>query len=78
MKRRGRPVARGREPPDEIVTRWDPSEIMTVPQVAEYLHCHPSTIYRLVRQQQIPGFWVGGVWRFKRSVIDEWIRHRGA
>jgi excisionase family DNA binding protein len=49
-------------------------EIMTIRQVAELLKCHPATIYRLVKEHQIPGFRLGWDWRFKRSAIDEWMR----
>jgi excisionase family DNA binding protein len=51
----------------------DASEIMTLPQVAEYLHCHPSTLYRLLRFRKFPGFHLGGDWRFRRADIDAWI-----
>jgi excisionase family DNA binding protein len=63
-KRRGRPP-----------TRTEPAaEIMTIPEAAEYLLTHPSTIYRLLAEHQIPGFRLGGGWRFQRSAIDQWIR----
>jgi excisionase family DNA binding protein len=47
--------------------------IMTLPQVAEYLHCHPSTLYRLLRRRNFPGFHLGGDWRFRRADIEAWI-----
>ena len=47
--------------------------ILTVPMLAEYLLCHPSTIYRLLKNKQIPGFRIGSDWRFRRSVIDQWL-----
>jgi excisionase family DNA binding protein len=63
-KRRGRPP-----------TRTEPGpEIMTIPEVAEYLLCHPTTIYRLLAEHQIPGFQLGSDWRFQRSAIAQWIR----
>jgi excisionase family DNA binding protein len=50
---------------------------MTVASLARYLHCHTSTIYRLLKAKQIPGFKLSGGlrsdWRFFRSDIDEWI-----
>ena len=46
---------------------------MTVPMLAEYLLCHPSTIYRLLKNKRIPGFRVGSDWRFRRSAIDQWL-----
>ena len=43
-------------------------EIVTVKDLAKYLHCHQSTIYRLVKRGDIPGFRLGGGWRFKIEV----------
>jgi excisionase family DNA binding protein len=48
-------------------------EIMTIPQVAEYLCCHYSTIHRLAYRRKIPGFRLGSDWRFRRADIDTWI-----
>jgi excisionase family DNA binding protein len=49
-------------------------QIVTVRDLARYLHCHQSTIYRLVNRGQIPGFRLGGGWRFKIDDIDHWCR----
>jgi excisionase family DNA binding protein len=35
------------------------NELMTVLQVAEYLVCHPSTIYRLLKRRPDPGLQAG-------------------
>jgi excisionase family DNA binding protein len=51
-------------------------EIMTVPTLALYLHCHTGTVYRLLKQRKIPAFRVGSDWRFSRSAIDDWIGHQ--
>jgi excisionase family DNA binding protein len=45
---------------------------MTVREVSEYLRIHPATVYRLVRSRQIPGFRVGGEWRFGSENLDRW------
>jgi excisionase family DNA binding protein len=49
------------------------SEMMTVPQVAEYLHYHPPTLYRLLYLRKILGFRLGADWRFRRADIEAWI-----
>ncbi len=51
-------------------------EIMTVTQLAEYLQCNKSTIYRLIKKGQIPAFKIGADWRFKRDLIEEWMRQQ--
>jgi excisionase family DNA binding protein len=49
------------------------TDIMTLPEVAEYLRCSPSTIYRMVHRSQLPCFKVGRDWRFIRAAINAWI-----
>ena len=46
---------------------------MTVQDVAEYLNVDPKTVYRLVNRGDLPGFKVGGSWRFHREDLDTWI-----
>jgi excisionase family DNA binding protein len=48
-------------------------EILTPREAAEYLSVHVRTIYRLVKQGEIPSRKVGGSWRFKKGVLDEWL-----
>jgi excisionase family DNA binding protein len=54
----------------------DTSEIMTTREVANYLNCHYSTIFRLVRDGVLPVFRLGGDYRFLRSEINRWIVER--
>jgi len=48
-------------------------EIMTVQEVANYLKVNDRTVYRLAQEGRIPGAKLGGQWRFKRSILDEWL-----
>jgi excisionase family DNA binding protein len=48
-----------------------PSKVMTVREVSDYLHVHPTTIYRLLKHNQIPAFRAGD-WRFAVEAIDRW------
>ena len=50
-----------------------PTDIMTIDEVAEYLRINKKTAYRLASDQKLPGFKVGGAWRFRRSEIESWI-----
>ncbi|WP_058970950.1 methylation-associated defense system helix-turn-helix domain-containing protein MAD1 [Pseudomonas syringae] len=50
-----------------------PEEIMTLKEVAEYLKLAEKTAYRLAAEGKIPGFKVGGSWRFRREAIENWI-----
>ena len=48
-------------------------EILTLKEVAEYLKLAEKTAYRLAADGKLPGFKVGGSWRFKREDIERWI-----
>jgi excisionase family DNA binding protein len=48
-------------------------EILTLKEVAEYLKLAEKTAYRLAAEGKLPGFKVGGSWRFKREDIESWI-----
>jgi len=48
-------------------------DIMTLREVAEYLKLAEKTAYRLAAEGKLPGFKVGGSWRFKESDIEKWI-----
>jgi excisionase family DNA binding protein len=54
-----------------------PVKVMTLRELSDYLRCHPSTIYRLVRRNQIPAFHVGSDWRFNIEAIDRWRLQQG-
>ena len=53
-----------------------PTEILNVEDVAKVLHLHSMTVYRLVREGKLPGFKVGGRWRFHRSALEDWMVDR--
>ena len=48
-------------------------EILTLKEVAEYLKLAEKTAYRLASEGKLPGFKVGGGWRFKRKDVEKWI-----
>jgi excisionase family DNA binding protein len=48
--------------------------LLTTEQVARYLKVDKFTVYRLVTQQKIPAFKVGNQWRYKKKMIDAWLR----
>ncbi len=47
--------------------------VLTVQEVSHYLRVHPSTIYRMLKKQQLPAFRVGGDWRFTVEALDKWL-----
>ena len=51
-------------------------EILTLKEVAVYLKLAEKTAYRLAAERKLPGFKVGGSWRFKRSEVELWIKQQ--
>lgn len=49
------------------------TQIMTLREAAKYLGVHIITIYRLIKETDIPAFKLGGQWRFKKDILDVWL-----
>ena len=45
-------------------------------ELAEYLKLNEKTAYRLASEGKLPGFKVGGSWRFKRVDLEKWIEDK--
>ena len=69
----------GRGPISSGLSPGAESKVMTLQEVADYLHCHYATVYKLAREGEIPGFrlTLGGSWRFLKSEVDQWIAKGG-
>lgn len=52
------------------------TQIMTPKEAAKYLGFHLVTIYRLLKKQEIPATKIGGQWRFKKDILDQWLTDR--
>jgi excisionase family DNA binding protein len=48
--------------------------IMTVHDVAEYLRLSEAKVYKLANEGRVPALRMGRSWRFKKEILDEWIR----
>ncbi|MGO9057717.1 MAG: helix-turn-helix domain-containing protein [Candidatus Binataceae bacterium] len=48
------------------------TKLVTVKELSTYLRVHPSTIYRLLKEGEIPGFKLGSDWRFNLEAINRW------
>lgn len=53
-------------------------DIMTIDEVADYLRINKKTAYRLAAESKLPGFKVGGAWRFRRTDIQDWIKRQAS
>jgi excisionase family DNA binding protein len=59
-----------------VESKYALPRVMTVKELSEYLRVHPSTIYKLLRRGELPGFRIGTDWRFNAEVIDQWCLER--
>lgn len=53
--------------------RKERTQIMTPKEAAKYLGFHLVTIYRLLKKSEIPATKIGGQWRFKKDILDNWL-----
>jgi excisionase family DNA binding protein len=51
-------------------------EVMDVRQCAAYLGISADTLYNYAMEGFVPSFKLGNRWRFKRELIDEWMREK--
>ncbi len=64
-------VGRGDEP--ERAVSLGAADVMTVSDVAEFLHIPVSTVYELTRRGELPARRVGRTWRFLRPRLEEFL-----
>ena len=62
---------------DREGTMEEKTEVLDAKEAAKYLKINEQTVRRLAREGAIPAFKVGGVWRFKQSVLDSWAVAQG-
>ena len=48
--------------------------LMDVEDLAKYLKLQKQTIYNWLNQGKISGMKIGGVWRFDRQEVDQWLK----
>ncbi len=56
-----------------VISKGVKPELMTTIELAGYLRISRASIYRLVRQKQIPVSKVGRQLRFRKDTIDLWL-----
>jgi len=45
-------------------------------EAAALLKIHPKTLQKMARSGQITGVQVGRLWRFRASVLNDWLEHK--
>jgi len=51
----------------------DKPRLMTTDEVAKYLRISKASVYRLVRNKEIPVSKIGQQLRFRKDVVDNWL-----
>ena len=51
-------------------------EVLTIRELADLLKINEKTAYKLAAGGKIPGFKVGGSWRFERQEIANWMKRK--
>lgn len=49
---------------------------LTVEEVAKRFGINSTTVYRLVQRGALPGFKIGGQWRFSPEMLEDWVTDR--
>ncbi len=59
-----RPPSRYADPPERLIDSEEAADIIGI---------HPKTLQKMARRGEIRAIHVGKLWRFRASVIEEWI-----
>lgn len=51
-------------------------KLMDTEELADYLRLRKQTIYNWLHKGKISGIKVGGVWRFRKHDIEDWLKQR--
>ena len=49
---------------------------LSIEEVARYFDVTPKTVYRLAQRGELPGFKIGGQWRFSLPLLEQWVADR--
>ena len=53
-------------------------QLLDSDEAAALLKIHPKTLQKMARNGEITGVQVGRLWRFRASVLYEWLEHKMA
>jgi excisionase family DNA binding protein len=51
---------------------------MDIREASEYLGVSRETLYKYVYEEKIPAFKLGNRWKFKKTVLDNWMEKQSA
>jgi excisionase family DNA binding protein len=62
--------------PPSSAAAFVPERLLDSDEAASIMKCHPKTLQKLARKGVVRGVHVGKLWRFRASVIEEWIQRQ--
>ncbi|PYX96594.1 MAG: DNA-binding protein [Acidobacteria bacterium] len=51
---------------------------MNIRQASQYLGVSPDTLYKYVYEEKIPAFKLGNRWKFKKTILDQWMEEKSS
>lgn len=72
---RSSPDAVPKKPPSSVPP-FIPERLLDSDEAALIMNVHPKTLQKLARKGIVRGIHVGKLWRFRASVIEEWIQRQ--
>jgi PTS system nitrogen regulatory IIA component len=73
LLRRGQLSGGSREHKVRAMPAPDEERLLTLAELANYLHMGQKTVLRLAEAKKIPGRLIDREWRFRRGTIDTWL-----
>lgn len=55
------------------MTDKDDGPLISLKETAKYLGISKESLYQKARDNKIPCFKIGNMWKFRRADIDDWI-----
>ena len=53
-------------------------QLLDSDEAAALLKIHPKTLQKMARNGEITGVQIGKLWRFRASVLNDWLAHKMA
>jgi len=60
----------------EIIPSFE--QLLDSDEAAALLKIHPKTLQKMARTGAISGVQIGKLWRFRASVLNDWLKHKMA
>jgi len=62
----------------DIVEPEGKGDVISVPEACRFLGVHRNTLYRLIREEELPAFKMTrrGRWRFRRADLRDWLEDK--